>query len=114
MGHYDQRQLDLISGAELDKRAEKRVAVPTDMLTTVVAYHWKATDIDLVIKFKAALGGGYDVIELWMIHPLLGSWDPAPRDIWHAVGEHLKGGGEIMQAMDRARGEQLLLAGAFL
>lgn len=114
MGHVDQRQLDLISGAELDRRAEKRVAIPTNMLTTVVAYHWKSTDIDLVIKFKSALGGGYDVIELWVIHPMLGSWDPAPRDIWHAVGEHLKAGGEIKQAMDLARSEQLLLAGAFL
>lgn len=114
MGHVDQRQLDMLTGAELDRRAEKRVTIPTDMLTTVVAYHWRATDIDVVVKFKPALTGGYDVIELWTIHPMLGSWDPAPREIWHAVGEHLKAGGEIKQAMDKARSEQLLLVGAFL
>lgn len=114
MGHFDQRQLDMLSGAELDKRAEKRVVVPTQMMTTVVAYHWKDTDMDLVIKFKGSLSGGYDVIEIYMIHPLLGSWDPAPREIWHAVGEHLREGGVIKNAMDMAKGEQMQIAGAFL
>lgn len=111
---HDQLQLDIASGLELDKRTEKRVAVPTQMLTTVVAYHWKHTDIDLVIKFKPSLTGGYDVIEVYMIHPLLGSWDPAPRAIWTAVGEHLRDGGEIKDAMALAHSEQLQIVGTFL
>lgn len=111
---HEQLQLDIASGLELDKRAEKRVAIPTQMLTTVVAYHWRHTDIDLVIKSKPSLGGGYDVIEVYMIHPLLGSWDPAPRAIWAAVGDHLRDGGEIKNAMDITRDEQLQIAGTFL
>lgn len=111
---YDQLHLDIASGQELDKRAEKRVVVPTEMCTAVVAYHWRNTDVDVVVKFKASLTGGYDVIEVWMIHPLMGSHDVAPREIWHAVGEHLREGGEIKSAMDRAHSEQMQIAGRFL
>lgn len=115
MGHFDRRMLDIASGAELDKRAEKRgLSASTDMLTAVVAYHYKNTDIDVVIKFKPSLTGGYDVIEVWTIHPLMGSHDVAPRAIWHAVGEHLRDGGEIKNAMALAHSEQMLIAGRFL
>lgn len=112
---HEQLQLDIASGQELDRRASKRsLAVPSTMLTAVVAYHWQSTDIDLVIKFKPSLTGGYDVIELYMIHPLLGSWDPAPRAIWAAVGEHLREGGEIKNTMALAHSEQMQIAGTFL
>jgi len=112
---HEQLQLDIASGQELDRRASKRsLAVPSTMLTAVVAYHWKHTDVDVVIKFKPALTGGWDVIEVYVIHPLMGSHDVAPREIWAAVGEHLREGGEIKDAMDLAHSEQMQIAGRFL
>lgn len=112
---HEQLQLDIASGQELDRRASKRsLAVPSTMLTAVVAYHWRNTDVDVVIKFKPALTGGWDVIEVFMIHPLMGSHDVAPREIWHAVGEHLAQGGEIKCVMDHAHSEQMQIAGRML
>lgn len=72
------------------------------MLTAVVPYHWGNEEVDVIIKFKECLSTGYDVIAVYWSRAHGTVRGCAPDGIWHAVGEHLRQGGELKDAMDAA------------